>query len=84
VRDRQKLTVGDRLDVGAVADALGRLSVIDAGAGIAVLALPKEGRRAALDEQLAPAFTLPDLDGVEHSLDEWRTSKKLLLAFATW
>ena len=29
-------------------------------------------------------FTLPDLDGGEHSLEEWRGKKKLLVAFATW
>ena len=76
--------VGDNLDVGAVADALGRLAVVDAARGIAALSLPKEGRRAALREHHAPAFTLPDLDGVEHSLEEWRGTKKLLVAFASW
>jgi hypothetical protein len=84
VRDRARLMVGERLDVGAVADALGRLAVVDAEVGIAALALPKEGRRAALREHRAPAFTLPDLDGVEHALDEWHGKKKLLVAFASW
>jgi hypothetical protein len=84
VRDRARLLVGDRLDIGAVAGALGHLSVVDANAGIAAIALPKEGRRAALREHRAPSFTLPDLDGVEHHLEEWRGTKKLLVAFATW
>ena len=84
VRDRQALMMGSKLDIGAVADALGRLSVVDADAGIAVLALPKESRRAALDDHRAPLFTLPDLDGVDHDLDEWRGRKKLLVAFASW
>jgi hypothetical protein len=84
VRDRESLFVGARLDVGAVAGALGRLAVIDTGAAIAAIAQPKEGRRAALRDHHAPAFTLADLDGVEHSLAEWRGTKKLLVAFASW
>lgn len=84
VRDRSKLLAGEKLDVGAVAAALGHLSVVDANAGIAAIALPKEGRRQALREQHAPGFTLPDLEGVEHDLKEWRGTKKLLVAFASW
>jgi hypothetical protein len=84
VRKPERLLVGGRLVVGAVASALGRPSVIDAEAGIAAIGLPKEQRRAALREQQAPAFTLRDLDGVEHDLDEWRGRKKLLVAFASW
>ena len=84
VRDRERLLAGDRLDVGAVATALGRLAVVDAGAGIAAIALPKESRRQALHDHRASDFTLPDLDGAAHDLDEWRGSKKLLVAFASW
>jgi hypothetical protein len=84
VRDRASLFVGDRLDVGAVAAALGRLAVVDTGARIAAIALPAEGRRAALQEHHAPAFTLSDLDGVHHALAEWHGTKKLLVAFASW
>jgi hypothetical protein len=84
VRDRERLLVGDRLDVGAVATALGRLAVVDAAAGIAAIALPKESRRQALHDHQASDFTLPDLDGAAHDLDEWRGSKKLLVAFASW
>ena len=84
VRDRAAVMVGEQLDVGAVAAALGRLVVVDAPAGIAAIASSKEGRREALQAHHAPAFTLPDLDGVGHSLEEWRGKKKLLVAFATW
>jgi hypothetical protein len=84
VRDRAALFVGDHLDIAAVAAALGRLSVVDADAGIAVVALPKERRRAALQDRDVPPFTLADLDGTHHSLEEWRGSKKLLVAFASW
>ena len=84
VRDHATVMVGEQLDVGAVAAALGRLVVVDAPAGIAAVASSKEGRREALQEHHAPAFTLPDLDGAGHRLEEWRGKKKLLVAFATW
>jgi len=38
----------------------------------------------ALREPQAPPFTLPDLDGRLHSLEEWRDRKKLLVALSTW
>lgn len=84
VRDRDALFVGDRVDVAAVAWALHRPLVVDAEAGVVAVALPGEQRRGALNERHAPAFTLPDLDGGEHSLEEWRGRKKLLFAWATW
>jgi hypothetical protein len=58
--------------------------VVDGDAGIVAVALPSEERRRALSERHAPAFTLPDLDGILHSLEEWRGRKKLLFAFSTW
>jgi hypothetical protein len=84
VRDRSALFVGDRVDVAAVANALGRPAVVDAAAALAAIALPSEERRRALNEQHAPAFTLPDLDGTPHSLEEWQGRKKLLVAFSSW
>jgi len=84
VRDRAALFVGDELDLVAVAAALGRPAVVDAGAGLAALALPAEARRQALDGLLAPSFELADLDGAAHRLEEWHGVKKLLVAFASW
>jgi hypothetical protein len=84
VRDRDALFAGDRLDVAAVATALHRPSVVDTAAGVVAVALPSEERRRALSDHHAPTFTLPDLDGVDHSLEEWRGRKKLLFAFSTW
>jgi hypothetical protein len=84
VHDQERLLVGDKLDVGAVTGALGRLAVIDANAGIVAVGSPQTSRHAAQRDGRAPAFTLSDLDGVGHSLDEWHGSKKLLVAFATW
>jgi hypothetical protein len=84
VRDAAALRVGERLDVAAVAAALGRPAVVDAAAGVAAVALAGELRRQALNGLQAPAFTLPDLDGTPHHLEEWRGKKKLLVAFASW
>ena len=84
VRDRAALFVGDRLDIAAVANALARPVVVDADAAVVAMALPSEERRQALRDHHAPAFTLPDLDGAPHSLEEFRDRKKLLVAFSTW
>jgi hypothetical protein len=84
VRNTSALFSDDQLDLAAVAGALGRLAVVDASAGIAAVALPRERRQQALDGLLAPSFTLSDLDGVPHHLEEWRGKKKLLFAFASW
>jgi hypothetical protein len=84
VRDRASMFVGDEVDLTAVATALGRAAVVDAGAGIAAVAIDAEGRRQALDSLRAPPFVLDDLDGHPHRLDEWRGRKKLLVAFASW
>jgi hypothetical protein len=84
VRDACALTHDGGVDLAAVAHALGRHSVIDPAAGIAAMALPSEERRRGLDALEAPSFALNDLDGVPHSLAEWRGTKKLLVAFATW
>jgi hypothetical protein len=84
VRDRARLFVGERLDIAAAADALGQLAVVDADVGIAAIASGNESRRQALRGLHAPAFTLADLDGARHDLSEWRGTKKLLVAFASW
>ncbi len=84
VPDPSALLVDDQLDVGAVASALGRPSVIDAGAGIAAIGLDAEQRRAALRSLVAPPFILPDLDGNLHALSEWQGRKRLLHAFSSW
>ncbi|HZQ84751.1 MAG TPA: hypothetical protein VFA83_07930 [Acidimicrobiales bacterium] len=75
---------GGRVDLVRAAAALGRPAVVDAGLGAVAVALPSEERRRALDDLEAPAFTLPDLDGVPHELGEWQGRKRLLIAFSTW
>jgi len=83
VRDQAALFQDGRLDLEAVAHALGRLAVVDADAGLMAMGADPAMRKQALSLD-APAFTLDDLDGNPHSLDEWRGRKKLLFAFATW
>ncbi len=84
VRDRAALFHDGRLDLTAVADALGRPVVVDAEAGIAAIALGSERRRDALQMLVAPDFELADLDGTPHRLSEWRGRKRLLHAFSSW
>ncbi len=82
VRDQQALFADGRLDLGRVADALDRPFL--AADGVAVVGEPRTIRRLATDGLQAPGFTLPDLDGELHQLEEWRGRKKLLVAFASW
>jgi hypothetical protein len=82
VRNRDALFSGGRLDLGRVADALDRPFLYDEG--VAAVGEPRLTRRMATDGLEAPAFTLPDLTGERHSLEEWHGRKKLLVAFASW
>ena len=84
VHDRGALFRGDRLDLGAVAHALGRPALVDADAGFIAIGRSEEQRRKALELLVAPDFELPDLDGVPHQLSDWRGRKRLLHAFASW
>jgi hypothetical protein len=84
VRDRSALFADDRLDLAAVAGALGRPVVVDAAAALAAIGLDAEQRHAALQTLHAAPFTLPDLDGQPHELAEWRGQKRLLHAFSSW
>lgn len=83
VRDQSALVHDGQVDLGAVARALGRLAVVDTDARMMAMGADPATRRQALALD-APAFTLEDLDGTPHSLDEWRGRKKLLFAFASW
>lgn len=84
VRDRDAIAVGDRLDLGAVADALGIATLLDEETGVLALSAPAGERQAALRGRRAPDFTLPDLDGRQYSLEQFADRKRLLIAFASW
>jgi peroxiredoxin len=84
VADPRSLVVGGRLDLAAVAAALGRRVVVDPPSAMAAIGVSPDRRRQALDGLEAPDFELPDLDGATHQLDEWQGKKKLLVTFASW
>jgi peroxiredoxin len=84
VADPSTLVVDGRVDLGAVAAALGRQIVVDTAIGVVAVSLPTESRRSALDGLRAPPFDLPDLDEKLRSSREWEGKKKLLVTFASW
>jgi peroxiredoxin len=84
VADTGALRIGERLDLAAVAAAVGQPVVVDLDAGVMAVALPAELRRRALEELQAPAFELPDLEGEPHRLGEWAGKKKLLVTLSSW
>jgi peroxiredoxin len=84
---RDELVVDGMVDLGGVAQLLGRASVTERGdtaSPVIALALDPESRRQALEDLHAPDFSLPDLAGSERSLSDWRGHKKLLVTFASW
>jgi len=83
VRDRDRLTVGGRVDLAAFAEALHRPLALEAAEGVAVLGEPS----AAVGGD--PAGRLADLDLLDDAGQPFRWSalgrkKKLLVAWASW
>ena len=58
--------------------------VHDASGQTWVLGESATSRSAQLQSLDAPDFTLPDLDGRQHSLGEQRGKKVLLVSWASW
>jgi peroxiredoxin len=84
---RAALVVDGLLDLRGTAQLVGLASVIeaeDAARPVVALALSPESRRQALEDLHSPEFSLPDLEGNDHALSEWRGQKKLLATFASW
>jgi peroxiredoxin len=84
VRDAGALEVDGSIDLAGLATALGRRSVVDLEAGIVAISLDAAVRHAALDGLVAPAVTLPDLDGNPFTLSSLHGHKVLLVAFSSW
>lgn len=84
VDDRSTLEQPEGLDLTAVADALGRPTLVDSEAATMVVGAPSASRQAALRDRLAPDFTLTDLEGVPKTLAGWTGKKRLLVAFSSW
>ncbi|MCH7789474.1 MAG: hypothetical protein IH940_08525 [Acidobacteria bacterium] len=72
------------VDLAEAGLRLGQRSILDAEAAVMALAVPQRSRASAIDDLIAPGFTLPDLDGNDRSLEEFRGRKQLLVAFASW
>lgn len=75
---------GDRVDLFAVAEALDRPVVHDPIADIVAVGAPRASRRQAINDLVAPDFSLPDLTGSLVALNDFKGKKKLLVAFSSW
>lgn len=84
VPDRSAISSGDDVDLRAIAELLDRPVAVDDDAGLVALGASRAPRTAALHNQQAPDFRLPDLDGTWHALSDHRSKKKLLVAFSSW
>ena len=73
-----------RVDVAAFWQLLGRPVVHDDAGETWVLGAGAEQRNAALAGLTAPDFTLPDLNGVPHTLSSLRGKKVFLSTWASW
>jgi hypothetical protein len=73
-----------RFDLAEFARYLGQPVVHDDVANVWLFGTAAESRRARLRSLEAPDFTLPDLEGVRHSLSDHRGKKVLLLSWASW
>jgi hypothetical protein len=84
VRPEHDLVHTEGVDLAALAALLDRPLALDTSERVAALGASAAERGARLRSLEAPAFSLPDLAGHTHSLDEYRDRKVLLLAWASW
>lgn len=85
VRDRSALEPAEGvIDLAVAADLLDRPVVVDAEAGVVAVGAARADRRRALVDRQAPAFTLPDLDGVPRSLGELSGRATVVVTFSSW
>ncbi len=76
-----RLRADGRANVLALAGQLRRPVVRDDAHGVISVG-PEPGSRLAGAE--APDFTLPDFEGRQHSLSQYRGKKVLILSWASW
>jgi hypothetical protein len=84
VADRAGLCDERGIDLERFAQAIGRPVALEPDAACAALGTAAGERADRLRSLEAPDFTLPDLHGRPHSLHEYRGSKVLLIAYASW
>jgi len=85
VRDRDALEGPEGVSLPELARLVGRpLALESAAPPVAVLGEPGDTYDAAREERVAPAFTLPDLDGQPVALDDFAGRKRVLVTWAPW
>jgi len=84
VADEAALVSDAGVDLEVFARTIDRALAVDVAERAAFLGGSARERAQALASQCAPDFTLPDLEGRPHALDEHRGKKILLVAWASW
>jgi hypothetical protein len=75
---------GGEVNVAELAELCGQQVAHDAEHRVWVVGSDTLAPARAAVGSAAPDFALPDLDGVEHRLSDFRGSKVLLLSWASW
>jgi hypothetical protein len=73
-----------QVDVAAFWRLIGHPVLHDSSGTVWLLAEAAVARRQALESGRAPDFTLPDLEGTQYSLSEFRGKKVFLATWASW
>ncbi|OAI40662.1 hypothetical protein AYO38_05510 [bacterium SCGC AG-212-C10] len=82
-REREFVRDG-AFNIAALAKYLGQPFAADVDHHAWVIGEAAAARSEALRSLQAPDFALPDLDGVEHSLSDYRGKKVFLASWASW
>ncbi len=78
------LVRGDEIDVAGFWRHTGHPVLHNESGSVWLLAEAALTRRKALASVQAPDFTLPDLEGVQHSLSDFHGEKVFLATWASW
>jgi hypothetical protein len=81
---RGELVSGDSYNLAALASMLGQPVIHDAEHAVWSIGEASSERKRSLTALEAPDFSLPDLNGTQHSLREQRGKKVLLVSWASW
>ncbi len=75
---------GREFNLSALAALLGQPEVHESTPAVWAFGEAAAARRDALHSLEAPEFTLPDLDGHQHRLSDYRGKKVFLVSWASW